>query len=148
MSKILFRLERNNDGFPPISVESLNADALGDGLFRIKNTPYFTKNVSYDDIVRASEYAAPDQFQFELVTEPSDFTSISIIILDESMDTILMDTFRGHDCVIEYGEFGAYRVVAVAIPGEADYDFLRNELQSFENKGLISFAELAGPSIY
>src|SRR3546814_18569183 len=39
MAKVLFQLEQDEDGFPPIKVEMINAAPLGDGLFKIENAP-------------------------------------------------------------------------------------------------------------
>lgn len=142
-TKVLFHLDRDEDGFPPIAAETLNATRLGDGLFRIENAPFFVPNLSFNDVVRASSTDVEDQYAFEEVVNASDFTSLSIIILDQSMDTLLMDLLRGLDCVIEFGEFGAYRVLAVAVPAATDYEGLRQQLQSLEDQGLLSFAELA-----
>lgn len=142
-SKVVFHLEQNDDGFPPISIEMVNAKSFGDATFKIENAPFFTPNISYGDVVRAKPTDIPDQYEFEEVVEQSEFTTLSIIIMDESMDSFLMDFFRGLRCVIEYGEFGVYRVLAVAIPGTVEYAPVREQLQSLEDRELISFAELA-----
>jgi hypothetical protein len=144
-SKMIFQLETDEDGYPPISVEMFNVSELGNGLFRVQNAPFFAANISYNDVVRAAPTDVAGQCQFEEVVEPSQFTSVSIIILDSTMDDFLMDLLRGLNCIIEYGEFGVYRVLAVAVPGTADYSSLREKLQLLENKELISFAELAVP---
>ena len=141
--KVIFKLEMSEEGFPPVSFEFLNAEVLEGGLFRIKNAPFFVANISYDDVVEVVESDVAGQYQFETVVEQSTFTSVSIILLDESVDSHLMEMLRGQDCVIEYGEFGVYRLLAVAVPESTDYAALRTELQSLEDRQLISFAELA-----
>jgi hypothetical protein len=141
--KVIFKLEAREDGFPPVAFEALNAEVLEGGLFRIKNAPFFVANISYDDIIEASESEVAGSYLFGHVVEQSKFTSVSIIALDESMNVYLMDVLRGRDCVIEYGEFGAYHLLAVALPESVDYAALRTELQSLEDRELISFAELA-----
>lgn len=143
--KIIFELERDEDGFPPISVEMLNATSLGDGRFRLQNAPFFAENISYNDIVKATPTGVSGQFRFEEVIEPSEFASISIIILDSSMDEFLMELIRGFDCVVEYGEFGVYRVLAVAIPDATNYALLREKLRLLEDGEQVSVAELALP---
>lgn len=54
-----------------------------------------------------------------------------------------MDLLRGLGCVIEYGEFGVFRVLSVAIPESADYVELRNQLENLEKQNKLSFEELA-----
>jgi hypothetical protein len=50
--KIHFRLEVDEDGWPPASVESLWAVDLGDGTIRLDNVPWFVRGVASDDIIR------------------------------------------------------------------------------------------------
>lgn len=142
-AKIIFTLERNKDGFPPIAHELINATVISDNIFRIENAPFFASNISYHDIVKASTSEVAGQYQFVSLVEGSTFTSISIIILDIAMDVFLMDLLRGLDCVIEYGEFGNYRILAVAVPASSNYKSLRERLVILEAQSKLSFAELA-----
>lgn len=141
--KIRFDLLQDEDGYPPVSLEMLNATEIGPNLYRVENAPFFMENVSYGDVVVALPTATAGLFKFKEVAEQSKFNSLSIIILDKSMDVFLMDLLRGLDCVIEYGEFGELRVLAVAVPESTDYLELRDQLLELEEKELISFAELA-----
>lgn len=141
--KIAFPLEVNEDGFPPIRVELLNATRLSERSYRIENAPFFVPNISFGDVVGAEPIGPNGQLQFTTVEAASDFTSISVILLDPAMDTLLMELLRGLECVIEYGEFGAYRVLAVSVPASADYASLRTKLMGLEADSKISFAELA-----
>ena len=141
--KVSFPLEVDEDGFPPIRVELLNATQLSPRTFRIENAPFFVPNVSFGDIVGGEPCGVNGQFQFTSVVETSEFTSISIILLDTAMDTMLMDLLRGFDCVIEYGEFGVFRVLAVAVPASANYPALRRQLEGLEADSKLSFSELS-----
>jgi hypothetical protein len=141
--KIAFPLEVDEDGFPPIKVELLNATQLSQRTFRIENAPFFTPNISFGDVVGAEASGPNSQLQFTTVLDPSEFTSISVILLDPAMDTFLMDLLRGLGCVLEYGEFDVYRVLAVAVPASTDYASLRAQLTSLEADSKLSFAELA-----
>jgi hypothetical protein len=141
--KILIELDPDEVGFPPVSVESLNALPLGKGLFKIENAPFFASEISFNDIVRANPTERENQYEFEEVVQASSFTSLSIVILDSIMDSFLMDLLRGLGCVIEYGEFGVYRILAVAVPASTDYQALRKQLQTLEDRESLSFAELA-----
>jgi Domain of unknown function (DUF4265) len=145
--KIAFVLDQNEDGFPPIRMELLNAVAVGDSTYEIKNAPFFTPNIAYADIVRATPTDVENQYKFAELVKGSSYTSLSIIILEASVDTKLMDVLREKDCVIEYGEFGAYRVLAVAVPIETDYSRLRLELLELQDDDKLSIAELALPIV-
>jgi hypothetical protein len=143
--RIQFRLDPDEDGYPPVTVEVLNASPQADGLFRLDNAPFFTRDVSYGDLVRATPSEVSGQYEFESVVSESAFTSISIILLDREMDELLMNLFRGCQCILEFGEFGKLRMLAVAIPASADYAVLRAKLTGYEAQEKLSFAELAVP---
>ena len=50
--KLHFRMEVDEDGWPPASVESLWAVDLGDGTVRLDNTPWFVRGVTSRDIIQ------------------------------------------------------------------------------------------------
>lgn len=49
-AKILFRLERDQDGYPPVNVESLWAIPRKDG-YELDSIPFFARGVALGDIV-------------------------------------------------------------------------------------------------
>ena len=51
--ELSFRLTKDGDGWPPVSVEHLRVRRLADG-FVIKSAPFFVKEISSDDVVNAS----------------------------------------------------------------------------------------------
>lgn len=51
--KVRFRIERDADGFPPADSEGLWAVPVGNGSYRIDNTPWFARNVAAEDIFLA-----------------------------------------------------------------------------------------------
>jgi len=140
-TKIEFRLEVDEEGYPPISVESLNAQPIEDGAFEILNTPFFAENVAYADTVTAT-LQQDGSLLFESVVKFSGFRAISIILLDDSLDAHLLDLLRGLQCVIEYGEFGATRMFAIGIPEAVNYDPIRASLEEYKRLGKLSYAEL------
>lgn len=53
MAKIRFRLNRDEDGWPPAELEGVWAEPLGDDRYRVDNTPWFIRGTSAEDVVRA-----------------------------------------------------------------------------------------------
>lgn len=56
-----------------------------------------------------------------------------------------MDLLRRMNCVIEYGEFGAIRMIALGVPPSMRRDevlAIRNQLDSLEQQGHLSYTEL------
>lgn len=139
--KIKFRIEQDV-GFPPIRAELLNATPLHGGHFRLENAPYFAQGATYHDIVHAVETGLPGVYAFDHVVERSEFIGLSIIILDDAVDARLDAALEGKECIVEYGEFSGYRVIAVAVPPQVDYKALQSQLSELEHLDLISLAEL------
>lgn len=50
--KVHFRMDIDEDGWPPASVESLWAVDLGNGTVRLDNTPWFVRGVASGDIIK------------------------------------------------------------------------------------------------
>lgn len=53
--KIRFKLVVDEEGWPPVVSEGLWAEPMGDGRYRIDNTPWFVPNLAADDIVMADD---------------------------------------------------------------------------------------------
>lgn len=140
--KVVFELNCV-DGFPPIQCEMLNAEALSDDRYRLKNTPFFVEGVSYEDVVVAIETDDLAKLDFLAVETHSIYTALSIVIVDDTVGEELKKLFDGNGCVMEYGEFGSVHVFAVAVPMHAPYAGMREQLMRLEAAEQISFAELA-----
>lgn len=53
MVKLRFLLPRDDESWPPAESEGMWAEPVGEDLYRIDNTPWFVRNLSEDDIVKA-----------------------------------------------------------------------------------------------
>lgn len=140
IQKIDFELDVE-DGYPPISVERLNARDCGNGQFEIVNTPFFIPETAYGDIVTAAK-DLNGRLHFDGCVKTSAYKALSVIILNLEMDRQLMDDLRGRGCVIEYGEFGPYRMLAIGVPPTADFAAIKNILDRHQQAGKLSYAEL------
>jgi hypothetical protein len=141
-SKVKFFIEPNEYGFPPVRDELLDAIELPGGLLRLEDAAYFAEGVAYHDVVEAVPTGVPGEFAFVRVVGKSDFVPMSILLLHDDVDDWLMGLLRANGCVIAYGVFGAYRMLAVAVPPQAAFAPLREQLLALEELGRISVAEL------
>lgn len=139
--KIVFELDCT-DGYPPVQYEMVNAERISDIQFRIKNVPFFVSDISYDDIVVATEIDA-EHANFIYVEEKSLYTAVAIIIFDDSIGDEVKSIFDGNNCIMEYGEFESIHIFSVAIPSDARYFDLKLQLDKYEQSNQISYAELA-----
>ena len=144
--KIVFTLDVDEDGFPPIASEALNARIQGDG-FVLENTPFFVTGVGLGDLVQAHPIPnQPEKFQFANVLRSSTSKSISIIFLEDDVAEDVFQSLNAHGCICEYGEFGAnepLRMLAVSVPPSCDYPAIAEYLAGLEERELLSYSELA-----
>jgi hypothetical protein len=113
--KVFFRLERDEDGYPPADVESLWAieRALG---YEIDNVPFFVKGIGLGDVVRADERDGALWFH-SLLTE-SGHGTIRVIMLAKDLErrAALKGELRECGCAIEQSHLESLFAVDIA-PG-------------------------------
>ena len=85
--KIFFELDIDEDGYPPATVESLWATSLGEGRFRLENTPFFVTGVSYLDVVRAHRSDDDGCLWFDRLVEISGHSTVRVVLFENSSDT-------------------------------------------------------------
>lgn len=140
--KIHFELEVKEDGFPPISIESLNGMQISDGKFRVENTPFFAEGIAIGDVIQANRRSGLKGFWFDSVIEESKNISISIIFIEENLEERVYQKMKEFGCFCEYGEFGALRMLAVCVYASVDYAQVSNFLDELESQERLSYAEL------
>ena len=144
--KIVFPLEIIEDGFPPISLESLNArrDAAG---FVLDNTPFFATGVALGDRIDVEPIRGKaDHYTFKQVAVSSTNKALSIILLEAGVKESVYQQLRQRGCYCEYGEFGqggTLQMLAVSVPDDCDYEAVTQFLDEVEAQGRLSYAELA-----
>jgi hypothetical protein len=138
--KIHFTLDIEEQ-FPPIGVEILNAEPLSDGKYKLMNTPFFVWESAYEDIVRAS--TSPEgRLEYVDCVVQSTYKAISIILLDDVIRSEIIERLDKTDCIIEYGEFPGYKMLAIAVPENADYSKIRDFFEDAAANMQLSYAEL------
>jgi hypothetical protein len=77
--KVLFRLEKDEDGYPPVEVESLWGIRRSDGI-ELDNIPFFAKGVALGDIVESTT-AGDGALEFESVVRRGGHSTFRILLL-------------------------------------------------------------------
>lgn len=142
--KIFFPLQVDEYGYPPVSIESLNAKEVGQNMFRIDNTPFFIEEIALGDVIVGN--LIPDSNNHYWYTETyseSNNKSLSIIFLEEGHGDELIEFLKMKNCYCEYGSFNNSEMLAVSVPKDSDYEEIFSYLSNLEKEEVISFAELA-----
>lgn len=134
--QVHFRLEVDEDGWPPASVESLWAVDLGNGTVRLDNTPWFVRGVASDDIIRVETDDEGVRWAGETLRASGNCTIRLIPLRDggsgAARQTVL-ETFHRLGTTGEGIE--QFRMVALDVPPSADLPRIRKLLEHGEAKG-------------
>jgi len=116
LPEVWFRLQKDEDGYPPKDWEGLKAEQTGDsGSYRIKSVPFFARQIAYEDEVTTGT-SEEGLFQvFQAVSKRSGYSVVRLFIKETEDSAALTDYFTSKDCLVEFKG----RLVAIAIPKAA-----------------------------
>ncbi len=143
--KILFELDENWHGS---TTETLWAQKTKEGQYRLDNTPFYVKGVSYGDIVTAEEKEG--HLKFSSVAKRGGHSTYRLIVDHAKISPIEFkkhwEKFSKMACTFEGGpEFQSedkkLKVYAVDIHPEANLDKVYEQLQIGEDAGVWEFEE-------
>jgi hypothetical protein len=131
--KVHFRMEIGEDGWPPVSVESLWAVDLGDGMTRLDNTPWFVHGVASGDLIRVQPDDDGVLWAGETV-QPSQNCTIRLIVLKDGGSAAARQSVL--EACHRLGATGEgierFGMVALNVPPQADLLKIRELLEHGE----------------
>lgn len=116
-ARVSFRLEQDEDGYPPVALERLWADRVQEGLYRLDNVPFYVKNVSSGDVVAVE--ALNDELSFLKVVRASGNSVVRIYVLDIEDVQASRDEFRGLGCESELSDVP--KLFALEVPASSEF---------------------------
>ncbi|MYV96822.1 DUF4265 domain-containing protein [Streptomyces sp. SID3343] len=128
--KVWFALDRDEDGWPPVGVESLWAVDVGEGLVRIDNVPFFVRDLALGDIVRTRVDSEDGRLHFRERLRWSGNCTVRVIPFRDG-------ALRGDmQAVLDlFGPLGVsgegverFGLVALGVPANADFGPVRELL--------------------
>lgn len=133
--KVHFRMDMDEDGWPPASVESLWAEDLGDGTVRLDNMPWFVRGVASDDIIRVEVDEEGVRWAGQTVRASGNCTIRLIVLKDGGSAAARQSVLQTFHSLGATGEgIERYRMVALDVPPEADLLRIRKLLEHGEVK--------------
>lgn len=133
--KVHFRMDIDEYGWPPASVESLWAVDLGDGTVRLDNTPWFVRGVASGDIIKVQPDDDGVLWAGETV-QPSQNCTIRLIVLkDDGSAAARQSVLEVFHRLSTTGEgIERFGMVALEVPPQADLLKIRELLEHGETK--------------
>jgi Domain of unknown function (DUF4265) len=126
------------DGWPPVSVESLWVEKSGD-LWRIDNAPFFANSIALNDLVQARRDPKDGVLEFERVVVPSGHSLITILVVDTEELAKIIDKTIEMGYSIELAS--KYDLVSVDIAPEQNLDPLLKYLKSLKKSEIADYCE-------
>ncbi|MEV7025346.1 DUF4265 domain-containing protein [Kitasatospora sp. NPDC093558] len=140
--KVHFPLDVDEDGWPPVGVESVRAVDLGDGTVRVANAPWFAQGIASGDVVRVELDEDGVRWAEETV-EASDHCTIRLIVLQDGGSTearqAVLDDFHRLGTTGEGIE--RFGMVALDVPPSADLPRIRALLERGDAEGRWDWEE-------
>lgn len=135
--KINFRVQVGSDGYPPVVVESLWAQPVGD-VYVIDSIPFFISDATSGDRVRA-KLGEEDSLWFAGIVERSGNSLIRVVFFDLSCEDALAAELKGMGCDIE--RMPQFKLMAISIPMEVSLARVQAHLRGRNLAGLIDYEE-------
>ena len=115
------------------------AEDLGSNLYRIRNVPFFAYGLNFYDVVRATADSPDLKPEIREVVEPSGHKTLRILFpksVEREEQGRLLDSLEKHKA---YYERATATHVALDIEPEGSYNDVYDQLQQWEDAGLLSF---------
>lgn len=137
LTKIFFELDPK--AWHGSGAESMWAEDLGRGRYRLRNSPFHAYDVSFGDVVRGEP--SEGVIWFKGVLERSGNSTFRIRLqrglTHESPDFVeAWSPFKALGCGYEGGNFGRAQIFAINVPDSADIETIWHLLMEGENRGL------------
>lgn len=136
--KMFFELEQDDEGYPPVNVESLWVSERLDGLYEIDNIPFFVRDIALSDIV----FGCLDEnnvLWFQGVAQPSRHRTLRVLTKSEHDVSGVRDALKRLGCSSEGSHIA--KLISVDVPPNVIYDDLRAFLDEGEANGQFEYEE-------
>jgi len=135
--KVVVKLEKDEDDYPPADYEGLWALPVGEGLFQIANVPFFAKGIAYGDIVSAT--VEQQELRFREVVRSSGHSTLRLIIYDEKDIPSVRELLEELGCDIERSHIP--ELLSVDVPPTVSLAVVKRHLDEGEAQARWGYEE-------
>jgi Domain of unknown function (DUF4265) len=145
MVKVGFKLDRDQDDYPPADWEWMWASRVGESTFKIDNSPFFAKGISAGDIVAAEQ--TNGGLVFRDLIQPSGHSTVRVVVFrgDRNEEQVraliaeLRESLKALGCSTELSHIP--NLFSVDIPPEVHYSSVSAFLSQKEAVGILEYEE-------
>ncbi|NBD10957.1 DUF4265 domain-containing protein [Corallococcus silvisoli] len=135
--KVFFRLEQDEDGYPPVGTESLWCTPVGGGLFVLDNIPFFFRGATLGDSIEVEE--EDGRLWYRATRRESGNSLLRLIVYDRMSLVGVVGELKRLGCSTEFD--AAHGVVAVNVPGGVSLGEVRRYVAGAMTAGLVDCEE-------
>ncbi len=137
-TRVFFRLERDEDDYPPVDVESLwVTPGSRAGEYVIDNTPFFIRDATLGDTISTHEEGG--LLWFDSVVRRSENSLIRAVIIDKGRTGEIRRRLVGLGCSVE--TMDDRKLLAISIPPEVSLAHVQAYLQNELASGTLDYEE-------
>lgn len=130
LEKIYFRLEQDEDKYPPTPWESMWGRRIENNIFEIDNIPFYAMDVSPGDKVKAELVSG--RYEYRTTTSRSGNSVFRVYVYDESKIPAARERFRR---IGIQSELGKGKLFAIEIPALVDIEPVLELLMHGQDSG-------------
>lgn len=135
--EVLFRLPEEDDGWPPADVESVWAEKLRDGVYRVDSIPFFIRGISLNDDIRVC--SREGELWFAGLVGSNGHRTVRVVTTDPAPVDSVREELRAIGCRSELSHLPS--LISVDVPPGVDAGPLRRWLEARFEVGDIDYEE-------
>lgn len=135
--EVVFPLDRQTVGWPPVDVEDLACHPLGGLRYEVDEVPFLAKGVAVGDVVTVSKNEGSNRLQFDRVVRRHGHSTIRVVPGDPGDVTAIRTEFDSLGCRTAWN--GPWGLVAIDVPAKADQRLVRSAVEAGSSLGRWSF---------
>src|SRR5262249_43231195 len=131
-------LERDEDGYPPVSAESVWAVPTGQPFeYRLDNVPFFARQATDHDVVLAK--MEDGVLWFDRMVTPSGNSLLRVVFFRPDKVQEVREALKHLGCSTEWD--GAHNLVSVSVPPDVKLEAVQAFLADRASAGHIDYEE-------
>jgi hypothetical protein len=135
--RVLFRITRDQDGYPPTDYETLWAFHVAKNIYQIDNVPFYVRDLSLGDQV--SVIREGGDIVFEGIVAQSSHSSVRVMVRNPADLLAVKNALASLGCEGEVNK--QLNMIALDVPDTADISAVFDLLDGKYAKGVLDFEE-------
>lgn len=138
LKKVQFIIEQDEDGYPPVTIETVWTRKTKDGYYELDNSPFYALDVSWKDVVDVEE-VSDGTLQFKRVVRQSGHSTVRVVALKKGELEPLKRKLEELGCSWEGADVPS--LISVDVPPHVDIERVRDLLQEGSDNGFFDYEE-------